>query len=126
MRTAAICPTCATYTNAVCVIYDGPANLTNIPASPLQNIDQILVALNTTIGTINDDITDLYDTVVFSVNGVLPTSGNVTLPAKYANSVLPTYLNYAAALAALGSNPSGYTYLYHDQTTLSIGAVRVP
>lgn len=59
MRTAAICPTCATYTNAVCVIYDGPAVLTNIPASPLDNLDEILVALNTTIGGINTSITNL-------------------------------------------------------------------
>lgn len=33
MRTAAICPTCAIYTNAVCVIYDD-IYLTNIDVSP--------------------------------------------------------------------------------------------
>jgi hypothetical protein len=38
------------------VLYDGPAVLTNIPANPLDNLDQILVALNTTIGNINTTI----------------------------------------------------------------------
>lgn len=41
MRTAAICPTCATYTNAVCVIYDGPY-LSNLDIDPLMTIQEIL------------------------------------------------------------------------------------
>ena len=95
MRTAAICPTCATYTNAVCVIYDGPAMLANIPASPMDDMDTILVALNSTLDDINDDIAtiqsdiiDINNTLnalpspigtVVSVNGILPTAGNVNL-----------------------------------------------
>jgi hypothetical protein len=45
------------------------------------------------------------------------------------NNELPSYLNYATASAAitLGAGASsGSTYLYHDQTTNSIGAVRIP
>lgn len=45
MRTAAICPTCATYINALCVIYDGPG-LTNINVAPLDNLDDILKSIN--------------------------------------------------------------------------------
>jgi len=45
MRTAAICPTCATYINALCVIYDGPG-LTNIGVAPLDNLDEILQSIN--------------------------------------------------------------------------------
>ena len=42
------------------------------------------------------------------------------------NYSLPTYLDYAAADAAIsGSGAAGNTYLYHDQTTNSIGAVRI-
>jgi hypothetical protein len=45
------------------------------------------------------------------------------------NDSLPSYLDYAAASAAitviLGAS-AGSTYLYHDQTTNSIGAVRIP
>jgi hypothetical protein len=44
------------------------------------------------------------------------------------NNCLPTYLNYAAAAAAInaGTGATTGTYLYHDQTTNSIGAVRIP
>jgi hypothetical protein len=44
------------------------------------------------------------------------------------NDCLPTYLNYAAASAAInaGTGATTGTYLYHDQTTNSIGAVRIP
>ena len=46
----------------------------------------------------------------------------------FANDCMPSYTNYAAASAAitvlLGAS-SGCTYLYHDQATNSIGAVRL-
>ena len=45
MRTAQVCPTCATYTNALCVIYDGEL-LSNINVSPLDNLEEILVNIN--------------------------------------------------------------------------------
>lgn len=56
MRTAEICPTCATYTNAVCVLYDGPAVLTNINVSPLNSLDTALVNINTVVGEIQNNI----------------------------------------------------------------------
>ena len=43
-----------------------------------------------------------------------------------ANTEMPSYLNYAAANAAISVlGIAGNTYLYHDQTTNSIGAVRL-
>ena len=45
MRVAEICPTCATYTNAVCVIYDGEY-LTNIDVSPMDPLDEVLEKIN--------------------------------------------------------------------------------
>lgn len=48
MRTAAICPTCATYINASCVIYDG-LYLTNIKVNPLDPLDVILGKINTNL-----------------------------------------------------------------------------
>lgn len=45
MRTAAICPTCATYTNALCVIYNGE-NLSNINVSSLDNLEDIIININ--------------------------------------------------------------------------------
>lgn len=48
MRTAQICPTCATYTNAVCVIYDG-IYLSNINVSPGDDLETILASVDSTI-----------------------------------------------------------------------------
>lgn len=48
MRTAAICPTCATYENALCIIYNGPY-LTNIKANPLEDLQSVLAKINTNL-----------------------------------------------------------------------------
>lgn len=48
MRIAEICPSCATYINASCILYDGDY-LSNIPVSPLDSLETILGALNTII-----------------------------------------------------------------------------
>jgi hypothetical protein len=48
MRTAAICPTCATYENALCIIYNGPY-LTNIDVNPLEDLQTILGKINTNL-----------------------------------------------------------------------------
>jgi hypothetical protein len=45
MRTAEICPTCATYQNALCIIYNGGL-LTNLDIAPLDSIEAILVKIN--------------------------------------------------------------------------------
>lgn len=52
MRTAAICPTCATYINAACVIYNGEG-LTNINVAPLDDLETI-------IQNINDNLVPIY------------------------------------------------------------------
>jgi hypothetical protein len=46
MRTAAICPTCAVYENAICIIYNGPP-LSNINVAPLEDLQSILGKINT-------------------------------------------------------------------------------
>ena len=45
MRTAEICPTCATYENAVCVIYNGEY-LTNTDIVPLDPLDVVITKIN--------------------------------------------------------------------------------
>lgn len=51
MRTAAICPTCATYENAVCVLYDGePLPYTEI--EPLDSLQTALEKIDTALGNI--------------------------------------------------------------------------
>src|SRR6478736_776871 len=47
MRVADICPTCATYVNAACVIYAGEI-LSTIEIPPLTSLDEILLAINNT------------------------------------------------------------------------------
>lgn len=91
MRTAAICPTCATYFNAVCVLYDGPDNLTCIPASPNDNLDEILVALNDTLCDIKSDITTINNTL-----GALPDP---------VGTVTSVQLSGGAGISISGTNP---------------------
>lgn len=50
MRTAAICPTCATYENALCIIYNG-VYLSNIDLAPLDNVQLAFSKVNTVLGT---------------------------------------------------------------------------
>lgn len=45
MRTAAICPTCATFENALCVLYNGPY-LANIDVNPLDSLEVALGKVN--------------------------------------------------------------------------------
>jgi len=71
MRTAAICPTCATYINAVCIIYDGP-NLLNIDTLTLDNLEDILGNINTTVGGINTSISGI-NTSITTINGSIST-----------------------------------------------------
>ena len=82
MRTASICPTCAIYTNAVCVIYDD-IYLTNIDVSPLESLDVIL-------GKINNNLVPK--------TGILPpTISAVYIGQLYVNTAVPT-LYYAKSI----------------------------
>lgn len=75
MRTAAICPTCATYENALCIIYNGPY-LSNIDVAPLQDLPTILGKINTNL---------------------VPLSGT-TAPTSSARYLGQTYLNTAKSM----------------------------
>ena len=48
MRTASICPTCATYENALCVLYNG-LYLANIDVNPLDSLQVALGKINTNL-----------------------------------------------------------------------------
>lgn len=45
MRTAAICPTCPVYENALCILYNGEY-LTNIDVNPLDSLEVALEKIN--------------------------------------------------------------------------------
>jgi len=56
MRTAEVCPTCATYENALCIIYDGPLlPLTDI--SPGDSLEVALGKIETFLGTLTTTTT---------------------------------------------------------------------
>lgn len=51
MRTAAICPTCSTYENALCILYNGDY-LPNIDVAPLDSIEVALEKINNNLAPI--------------------------------------------------------------------------
>ena len=75
MRTAAICPTCAVYENAKCIVYNGPI-LTNIDVNPLEDLETILAKIN---------------------NNLVPKTGT-TAPSTSATYLGQTYLNTTKSL----------------------------
>ena len=81
MRTAAICPTCATYENAVCVIYNGLA-LTNINVPPLTNLEVALVNIDSTVEDLQSQIDYL------STNPINLTTNGTNGPATFESNVL--------------------------------------
>ena len=111
MRTAAICPTCATYENAKCIIYNGPY-LTNIKVNPLEDLESILAKINinliprTGTSTPVNAATYLGQTYLNTAKSMLyvaksvgtgPTDWNLVLTTPV---VTPEYANNAAAVFA--------------------------
>lgn len=80
MRTAAICPTCPVYENALCVLYNGDY-LTNIDVNPLDSLE---VAL----GKINDNLVPVTGTGA-------PTAGAIYLGQLYVRTSGAQNLYYA-------------------------------
>lgn len=83
MRTAAICPTCATYENALCILYNG-SYLTNIDVEPLDSLD---VAL----GKINSNLVPRTGTGA-------PTAAAIYLGQLYTRTAGATNLYYAQTI----------------------------
>jgi hypothetical protein len=111
MRTAAICPTCATYENALCIIYNGPY-LNNIDVNPLEDLPTILGKINTNLvpktGTTAPSIPATYlgQTYLNTTTKILYFAKSVGTGATDWNLVLtaptvtPEYANNSAALFA--------------------------
>lgn len=86
MRTAAICPTCATYENAVCVIYNGPT-LSNINVPPLTDLQTALGSIDSSIGSVIALINAVAANPIF-----LTTDGTSNLATLSGNVLnIPTY-----------------------------------
>jgi hypothetical protein len=111
MRTAAICPTCATYENALCIIYNGPY-LNNINVNPLEDLPTILAKINTNLvpktGITAPTIPATYlgQTYLDTTTKILYFAKSVGTGATDWNLVLtapivtPQYANNSAALFA--------------------------
>ena len=111
MRTAAICPTCAVYENAKCIIYNGPI-LPNIKVNPLEDLESILAKINNNlvpkIGTTAPSIPAIYlgQTYLDTTTKILYFAKSVGTGATDWNIVLtaplitPQFSNNSSALFA--------------------------
>ena len=111
MRTAAICPTCATYENALCIIYNGPY-LSNIKVDPLDDLESVLAKINTNLvplsGTTAPSSSAIYlgQTYLNTAKSMLYVAKSVGTGASDWNLVItapvvtPQYANNSAALFA--------------------------
>jgi hypothetical protein len=84
MRTAAICPTCATYENALCILYDG-SYLTNTDIDPLDSVETAIVKIN--------------NNIVPKTGIIAPTTSAVYIGQLYVNTAGPT-LYYAKSIGS--------------------------
>jgi hypothetical protein len=111
MRTSQICPTCTTYINSLCVIYNG-TYLSNINASPLDALDKILTNINSSVGAVNTSITTLNSSVI-TING------NVALKESSSNKSTDGTFNTGVPSATLFPTQSAVaTYVANNAPTL--------
>ncbi len=94
MRTAEICPTCAVYQNAECIIYNGPY-LTNLFVNPGDDLQSIL-------GNINNNLVPLTGVGVPDVVSSAPQSPAPYVGKLYVDDV--TSLVYYAKSAGTSSD----------------------
>ncbi len=105
MRTATICPTCSTYENALCILYNGDF-LPNTGIEPLDSVEEALIK-------INDNLVPL--------TGVFPPNIDATYVGQlYVNTAAPTLyyaetvgngsLDWVALGASTPVNTLGNTY----------------
>lgn len=87
MRTAAICPTCATYENALCVLYNGEY-LVNTDISPLDSVETAIIK-------INNNLVPIVDTNI-------PSTSATYLGQLFLNTAAPTL--YFAESVGTGVN----------------------
>ncbi len=112
MRTANICPTCATYENALCVLYNG-SYLTNLDIDPLDSIEEILVKINNNFVPTSSVLAPADSAVYIGQNHVDTATGDLysakaigggvadwDLVLKTAVGGAPEHANNAAALVA--------------------------
>ena len=99
MRIAEICPTCATYQDATCILYNG-VYLSNIVANPGDALDVVL-------GNINNNLVPLTGTGVPDTSSPSQPPTNAQSPAPYVGKLYVddvTSLVYYAKSAGTSSD----------------------
>ena len=115
MRTAAICPTCATYENAVCIIYNG-TNLTNINVPTLTNLETSLINIDNAVGSLSAYIDSVAaNPIVLTTDG---TSGPATLIGNLLN--VPNYQPTLQDVVWNDPITNQDIYVYNDLITPTI------
>jgi len=112
MRTANICPTCATYENALCSLYNGNY-LTNLDIEPLDSVEAIIIKMNNnfvpTTSALAPAVSAVYlgqqhlDTAkgnLYSAKTVGSGAADWDLVLKTAITGAPEYANNSAAIVA--------------------------
>ena len=93
----------------------------------LANSGSEVIAIGSAAANMNqgNNVIALGTNAGFDPIGSLPNT--ISQAFIVANTELPSYIDHTAAFAAIaGIGAAGNTYLYHNQTTNSIGAVRIP
>ena len=85
MRTAAICPTCATYENAICVLYDGPY-LPCTGISPLDSIAEALAKIDAAICALGGTTTTSTTTTAGPTTSTTTSSTSSTTTSSTSSS----------------------------------------
>jgi hypothetical protein len=88
MRTAAICPTCATYENALCILYNGEY-LVNTDIEPLDSVETAIIKINNNL---------------VPITGIIaPTNSAVYIGQLYVNTAAPA-LYYAKSIGSVAAD----------------------
>lgn len=116
MRTAAICPTCATYENAKCVLYNGPY-LSNIGVEPLDSVEIALQKIN---GNITPSPFDL-DYIEVEYEGVRPTFAYASIPSQKIS-----YYGYQINAGTLWTYLNGSNYIINETYAPGLTSLTFP
>lgn len=109
MRTAQICPTCATYTNAKCIIYDGPF-LTNSGISPKDNLEYALGLIDGQLGVLASNILTTNTNLATTDSNVANNTADI---AALQNKV--NYTSYVARISQTGTGAPTIDYLLKNE-----------
>jgi hypothetical protein len=116
MRTAAICPTCATYENALCILYNGEY-LENIDVTPLDSLETALVNIDTTVADINTEINNAFSEINFVTSLLTPLNGEGA-PSSSAAFIGQLYVDVTAPAlyyaVSIGSGSADWVQLANN------------